>query len=280
MDKENPTNRAIPKKFWNWAESRCANEADNSAPLPEESPPGESAPAPTQRTLYLYGAIAEDGWYDDDVTPELFREELYSGSGDIIVRINSCGGDCIAAALIYNMLRDYPAKVTVYIDALAASAASVIAMAGDTVLISPLGLIMIHNPLTIAAGDHNELTKAASMLEEIKDSIIESYVLKTGLSRSKLSRMMENETWLSAEKCIELGFADGLIERVPIPDVTPQNTLYSQRTAANRLMNKLTEQSSQAAPSSPTTPAVTTTAQPKRTVSDILRHLDTIKKFI
>lgn len=196
------------------------------------------------------------------------------------MRINSCGGDCIAAALIYNMLRDYPAKVTVYIDALAASAASVIAMAGDTVLISPLGLIMIHNPLTIAAGDHNELTKAASMLEEIKDSIIESYVLKTGLSRSKLSRMMENETWLSAEKCIELGFADGLIERVPIPDVTPQNTLYSQRTAANRLMNKLTEQSSQAAPSSPTTPAVTTTAQPKRTVSDILRHLDTIKKFI
>lgn len=273
MDKNNPTNPPIPKKFWSWAESRCADEADNPAPQSEESPPNETVFVPAQRTLYLYGTIAEESWLDDDVTPELFKQELNAGDGDIIVQINSCGGDCIAAALIYNMLRAYPGKVTVHIDGLAASAASVVAMAGDTVLISPLGLIMVHNPLTFAAGDHNEMQKAIAMLDEVKSSIINAYALKTGLSRSKLSHLMEAETWMDAGTAIELGFADGMIERVPVPAVQPQNTLYSQRTAANRLMNKLTEQSQ-------VTPAVNPTAQPKRTVSDILRHLDTIKNFI
>ena len=280
MDKKNPMNQPSPKKFWSWAESHCIDEADSPTPQPEESPPGESVSAPAQRTLYLYGTIAEESWLDDDVTPELFKQELNAGGGDIIVQINSCGGDCIAAALIYNMLRAYPGKVTVHIDGLAASAASVVAMAGDTVLISPLGLIMVHNPLTFAAGDHNELKKAIDMLEEVKNSIINAYALKTGLSRSKLSHLMEAETWMDAGTAIELGFADGMIERVPVPAVQPQNTLYSQRTAANRLMNKLTEQSSHVAPDNPVTPAVNPTAQPRRTVSDILRHLDTIKNFI
>ena len=107
-----------------------------------------------------------------------------------------------------------------------------------------------------------------------------AYALKTGLSRSKLSHLMENETWMDAGTAIELGFTDGMIERVPVPAVQPQNTLYSQRTAANRLMNKLTEQSNHAVPDNLVTPTVNPTAQPKRTVSDILRHLDTIKNFI
>lgn len=94
-----------------------------------------------ERTLFLNGTIAEDSWFDDDVTPQMFKEELMDGSGDIMVWINSPGGDCVAAAQIYNMLREYEGKVTVKIDGIAASAASVIAMAGDTVLMSPVSML-------------------------------------------------------------------------------------------------------------------------------------------
>lgn len=138
---------------------------------------------------------------------------MEAGQGDITVWINSPGGDCFAAAQIYNMLRDYPGKVTVKIDGIAASAASVIAMAGDTVMVSPVSMLMIHNPATIAAGDHNDMTKAIEMLESVKDSIINAYQTKTGMSRSKLSRLMEDETWMDATKAVELGFADSVIER-------------------------------------------------------------------
>ena len=119
------------KKFWNWK-----NQA-------------ETETTPARRTLHLNGTIAEESWFDDDVTPQLFKEELMSGSGDITVWINSPGGDCVAAAQIYNMLMDYPGNVTVKIDGIAASAASVIAMAGTTVLMSPVSMMMIHNPMTI-----------------------------------------------------------------------------------------------------------------------------------
>ena len=107
----------------------------------------------TERTLYLNGTIAEESWYEDDVTPKLFKDELMSGTGDITVFINSPGGDCVAAAQIYNMLMEYKGNVTVKIDGIAASAASVIAMAGTKVLMSPVSLMMIHNPLTVAIGD-------------------------------------------------------------------------------------------------------------------------------
>lgn len=112
-----------------------------------------------ERTLFLNGTIAEDSWFDDDVTPQMFKEELMDGSGDITVWINSPGGDCVAAAQIYNMLREYDGNVTVKIDGIAASAASVIAMAGDKVLMSPVSMMMIHNPMTIAFGDSGEICK-------------------------------------------------------------------------------------------------------------------------
>ena len=98
-----------------------------------------------------------------------------SGSGDITVWINSPGGDCVAAAQIYNMLMDYPGNVTVKIDGIAASAASVIAMAGTRVLVSPVSMMMIHNPATVAFGDIAEMEKAISMLSEVKESIIIAY---------------------------------------------------------------------------------------------------------
>ena len=139
------------------------------------------------------------------------------GDGDITVWINSPGGDCVAAAQIYNMLKDYPGKVTVKIDGIAASAASVIAMAGDKTYVSPVSMLMIHNPSTIAMGDHAEMQKAIEMLDEVKESIINAYVLKTGLSRARLSHLMDAETWMNANTAIELGFADGLITRDAFP---------------------------------------------------------------
>ena len=207
------------KKFWNWKNQ-----------------------SPQERTLFLNGTIAEESWFDDDVTPQLFKDELHAGSGDVTVWINSPGGDCIAAAQIYNMLTAYNGKVTVKIDGIAASAASVIAMAGDEVYMSPVAMMMIHNPATIAWGDHAEFAKAIEMLDEVKESIINAYVLKTGLSRAKLSHLMDAETWMDANKAVELGFADEIMtrsveaENIETPEVS---MLYSKANVVNSLMDKI-----------------------------------------
>lgn len=197
-----------------------------------------------ERTLFLNGTIAEDSWFDDDVTPQMFKEELMDGNGNITVWINSPGGDCVAAAQIYNMLREYAGKVTVKIDGIAASAASVIAMAGDMVLMSPVSMMMIHNPMTIAFGDSGEMQRAIDMLSSVKDSIINAYELKTGMSRTKLAHLMDAETWMDANKAIELGFADEIIQRngavdeVEVPQVS---MLYSKTAVVNSLMDKIAE---------------------------------------
>lgn len=206
------------KKFWNWTKN---NETD-------------------KRTLHLYGAIAEESWFDDEVTPSAFREELVQGKGDIEVWINSPGGDCIAAAQIYNMLMEYPGDVTVKIDGIAASAASVIAMAGTEVQVSPTSLIMIHNPFTVAIGDSEEMKKTVLMLDEVKESIINAYEIKTSLSRNKLSELMDAETWLNAHKAIELGFADAIMFANDKEEVLPENSfVFSRRAVTNSLINKI-----------------------------------------
>ena len=145
------------------------------------------------------------------MTPELFRKELDAGTGNITVWINSPGGDVFAAAQIYNMLMEYRGNVTVKVDALAASAASVIAMAGTTVLMSPVAMMMIHNPMTIAIGDSREMQKAGEMLDEVKESIMNAYEIKTGLNRTRISHLMDGESWFNAKKAVELGFADGIL---------------------------------------------------------------------
>ena len=152
-----------------------------------------------ERVLELNGTIAEESWFDDDITPAMFKDELFSGSGPITIWINSPGGDCIAASQIYSMLMDYKGDVTVKIDGIAASAASVIAMAGTKVLMAPTALMMIHNPATVAFGDHEDMQKAIEMLNEVKESIINAYEIKTSLSRAKLSRLMDEETWMNAK---------------------------------------------------------------------------------
>lgn len=167
----------------------------------------------------------------------------------------------MAAAQIYNMLSAYKGKVTVKIDGIAASAASVIAMAGDTVLVSPVSMLMIHNPATIAFGDHAEMQKAIAMLSEVKESIINAYVLKTGLSRARLSHLMDAETWMDANKAVELGFADDIMVRAKAepevaageetdpeedeeettgkPPSAETSMLFSRRAVNNALLNKL-----------------------------------------
>lgn len=163
------------------------------------------------RVLTLDGVIAGESWFDDDVTPGMFMDELCAGSGDIEVFINSPGGDCIAASQIYTMLNEYKGNVTIKIDGLAASAASVIAMAGNKTLMSPTSIMMIHNPFTVAEGDAAEFEKAIAMLNEVKESIINAYELKSGLSRAKISHLMDDETWLNAGKALQLGFIDGIM---------------------------------------------------------------------
>lgn len=195
----------------------------------------------TERILFLNGTIAEESWFDDDVTPQLFKEELNQGNGNITVWINSPGGDCVAAAQIYNMLIDYKGDVTVKIDGIAASAASVIAMAGTNVLMSPVSMLMIHNPMTIAFGNKGEMEKAISMLDEVKESIINAYEIKTGMSRAKLSHLMDSETWMDAHKAVELGFADDILKRSDTTDIEASQVsmMYSKAQVVNSLMDKI-----------------------------------------
>ena len=216
------------KKFWNWKNRTVTNQETQEQTL--------------ERTLFLNGTIAEESWFDDDVTPQLFKDELNSGSGDITVWINSPGGDCVAAAQIYNMLMDYKGNVTVKIDGIAASAASVIAMAGTKVLVSPVSMIMIHNPATVAFGDSSEMQKAISMLDEVKESIINAYEIKTGLSRAKLSHLMDAETWMDANSAVEMGFADEIMKRSADTEnfEAPQvSNVYSRAAVTNHLMDKI-----------------------------------------
>ena len=202
--------------------------------------------------LELYGTIAAESWFDDDVTPQMFRDELFSDEGDVVIFLNSPGGDCIAASQIYTMLTEYKGRVTIKIDGLAASAASVIAMAGDTVLMAPTSMMFIHNPMTAAFGNKEEMEKAIGMLEEVKESIINAYERKTGLSRQKLSHLMDSDTWMNAKRAIELGFADGMLGDSAVTDEAPYE--FSGKTAEMSLINKITDKARRKKPPEPELP--------------------------
>lgn len=239
-----------PKKFWHWK-----NEASNE---PEE-----------ERVLELYGTIAEESWFDDDITPQLFRDELFAGNGPVTIWVNSPGGDCVAASQIYAMLMDYKNDVTVKIDGVAASAASVIAMAGTTVLMAPTALMMIHNPATLAIGDSAEMQKAIEMLSEVKESIINAYEIKTNMRRSKLSQLMDAETWMNANKAIEYGFADGILEDEKKSPEAVVAFAFSRKAVTNSLLNKLAKKSA---------PAPKPGVKPEgRSVDTLLEQLNKIK---
>lgn len=243
------------KKFWNW----------NNRTVTNQDPQTETR----ERTLFLNGTIAEESWFDDDITPKLFRDELFAGNGDITIWINSPGGDCVAAAQIYNMMMEYPGNVTVKIDGIAASAASVIAMAGTKVMVSPVSMMMIHNPMTVAMGDTSEMQKAISMLDEVKESIINAYEIKTGMSRAKLSHLMDAETWMNANMAVELGFADEIMKRsiyaedMEVPQVS---NIYSRTAVTNHLMDKIAAK-------------CRIKQKPKTTADSLMERLDLIKNW-
>lgn len=234
------------KKFWKWKNQAEAEE----------------------RVLELNGTIAEESWFDDDITPRMFKEELYSGTGPITIWINSPGGDCIAASQIYSMLMDYKGEVTVKIDGIAASAASVIAMAGTKVVIAPTALIMIHNPSTSANGDHRDMSKTIEVLNEVKESIINAYEIKTGLSRAVLSHMMDAVTWMNANKAIELGFADEILEDEKKKDAG-KGFEFQEHVFAEKLLNKITGKETKAKPTNK-----------GRSITELKEKLDQIKKLI
>ena len=221
------------KKFWNWI---CNSEGE--------------------RTLRLEGPIDEDSVWGDEITPKAFRAELEEDTGDITVWICSPGGNVFAAAEIYTMLREYPGTVTVKIDSIAASAASVVAMAGDRVLMSPTGMLMIHDPSTIAMGNSEDMRKAIDVLNEVKESIINAYTAKTGLSHARIANLMSNETWMNAKKAVELGFDDGILFEDADSDDDPDEKedtdedndeeplrmeaqLYSTRRMGQAILNRL-----------------------------------------
>ena len=225
------------KKFWAWKNAADEDYEDDVGK--EQEKETTDIPETPERVLELYGTIAESSWFDDDITPAMFREELFAGSGPITVWINSPGGDCIAASQIYTMLMDYKGDVTVKIDGIAASAASVIAMAGTKVLMSPTAMMMIHNPATIAMGDHEDMQKAIEMLDEVKESIINAYEIKSGQSRAKISHLMDAETWMNANKAVELGFADGVLEDEKLKDVIVPAYAFSRKNMQAELINKI-----------------------------------------
>mgnify|MGYP004564354523 CR=1 FL=1 len=176
------------EKFWNWIHDDSGG-----------------------RVLRLEGPIDSESFWGDEITPQSFRDELYAEDGDITLWLNSPGGNVFAAAEIYTMIRDYPHKVTVKIASIAASAASVIAMAGSTVEMSPTALLFVHDPSTIAMGNARDMEKAIATLNEVKESIINAYMAKTGLSHNRISKLMSDETWINAKKAVELGFADVIL---------------------------------------------------------------------
>ena len=168
------------------------------------------------------------------------------------------------------MLMDYKGNVTVKIDGIAASVASVIAMAGTKVLISPVSMLMIHNPMTAAFGNSDE------MLGSVKDSIINAYEITTGLSRAKLSRLMDAETWMDANKAVELGFADEIMQRNSESDNVPAPTvsmLYSKANVVNSLMEKIAAKCA-------IEPKSTVPERTGRSVDELRAELNAIKNYI
>ncbi|MBP3879694.1 MAG: Clp protease ClpP [Lachnospiraceae bacterium] len=206
----------MKKKFWNFID----NEAEGFE-------------------LRLDGPISEDSWWGDEVTPQMFRDDLSQVTGDLTVWINSPGGDVFAADQIYTMLKEHPGHVTVKIDALAASAASVVAMAGDEVYMSPVSMMMVHDPSTISIGNESNMKETIRILKEVKETILNAYMAKTGKSHDELAALMKDDgTWMNAKKAVELGFADGILYQ----DGDSQEgiaTAYSPYHVVNSLSEKV-----------------------------------------
>lgn len=167
---------------------------------------------PPAEDLRLDGQIGWD-WWSEGVTGSWVRDELARRTGDLTVWLNSPGGDVIEGSQIYTALREYPGHVTICVDGLAASAASVIAMAADELCMSPTAYLMIHRASTVAVGNVDDMDEVQRELQAVDEGICEAYRLKTGMSRGKILQMMQDTTWLNAAAAVKLGFADRMLYR-------------------------------------------------------------------
>lgn len=193
---------------------------------------------PNQVELRIEGEIVsdDDAWIYEWLgiaysSPNAFRSELKEHAGkNITVWIDSWGGDVTAAAGIYNALKEHKGKVTVKIDGKAVSAASVIAMAGEDIEMSPVGIMMIHNPWTGVRGEAKDMRHVADVLDEIKETLINAYQMKSKKSRKKIAEMMDNETWMSAKTAMAEGFVNGVLY-AGADENQAQNSFMFNRTA-------------------------------------------------
>lgn len=202
---ESPAKKPNNKRFWSFRDAV----GDSAAP-----------------ELILYGDIASETWWGDEVTPRQFTEELNAlgNVAEIVVRINSGGGDVFAANAIYTRLKDNPAKITVKIDGWAASAATIVAMAGDVIEIPGNGVFMVHDPSIGLLGYFNEadLAKVTDELKVIKQSIVNGYALKTGKGAEEIAAIMAAETWYDGKQAVDAGFCDKIMFEEA--DTTIENT--------------------------------------------------------
>jgi ATP-dependent Clp protease protease subunit len=173
--------------------------------------------------IWLYDQIGEDFWSGGGITDKQFQKELSAlgNVSEISLRINSPGGDVFQGFAIYNMLKRHPANIVVDVDALAASIASIIAMAGDTIRMAKNAMMMIHNPQGMAYGDANEMVRVKALLDQIKGSLVDTYVDRTGQKGGDLANWMDDETWFTAESAVERGFADSVTRETTVNAFAP-----------------------------------------------------------
>lgn len=202
----------MTKQFWSWVKDESVNE------------------------LILDGVVASESWFEDEVTPQMFRDELAGKVGDITVRINSPGGDVSAGIAIYNYLREHDGQVTIKVDGIAASIASVIAMAGDKIVMLPGAMMMVHQPWTIVQGTSDDMIEAAAALKKFGESIVPIYAARTGLSEDRINELLKAETWMTAQDAVELGFADEMVEAKTSVSDSIKNALAFAGTVQNAVM--------------------------------------------
>lgn len=230
-----------------------------------------------QAEMELYGVLSEYSWFEDEITPKKFKEDLYAigKGGPLLLKIDSPGGDVIAASVMRSIMAEYPGEITARVDGLAASAAVVVTMAAKTVQMRDTAYMMIHDPFVavfMACLDIETLGKLRDDLKAIKDGIVATYAQETGLGEEKVARMMADETWMSARQAVDYGFADMVLTGGNAPNsdhasnVAFVNILQSYAHVPPALMQALK-------------PVVIPTAEPSSSIAadDTVREAQTLR---
>lgn len=205
--------------------------------------------------ITIYGVIG-DSWFEDSVSASQIDAALkQAGDNDIIINLNSPGGDAFDGISIYNRLDRHKGKVTVHVDGWACSAASIIAMAADELKMGTGSMIMVHEASTVVWGKKGDLTKEVELLGKLDDSIVDIYMTKATTSREDITKKVEDETWLTAKEAIEIGFADAIEEPPPVePSVTNTNNVRINDDQMQQIINQITN-NLKPKPDEPLTPA-------------------------